>query len=547
MTLGYSRPIATVPVERRAGLVAYVACGVIASLGLALAAAEQVSPVLLAVGLATYLAVVALVFFLFESSRRLFTYARWRDVMPSHLSVQDENLRIIDVNDLFRRDFGDRRGEYCYRVYKNNDRPCPECPVVRTFQDGQVHTSEETVTTKDGAEEYVVVTSAPLFDDSGKVRAVVEMSTNITELKHLQDLLERTQRNYRRLFDQVPCYISVVNRDLRVVQSNALYRRDFGEGANAYCFKLCKGRSTPCSDCLLVESFKDGKVHSREETLTTRDRRKIAVVVYTMPVRSEEDEITSVVEMFTDITEVKRLQKQLTLMGRAVAGMAHRIKNILMGLEGGMFVVNTGMEENDKAQLAEGWEMVERNVKRVSSVVKDLLYCAKERQPRFQENVSPQEIMKEVYQLYSRRTDGEAIALRLEETNSVHRATFDPEGVHNLLCNLVANAIDGCRFDPDQTKTTHNITMRCRQDEGGATVLEVEDDGVGIPDELSQKVFEDFFSTKGTEGTGVGLLVVQKVAEEHGGSVTFTTAPGKGTAFRVTLPPVMPAKQRVGS
>jgi signal transduction histidine kinase len=155
--------------------------------------------------------------------------------------------------------------------------------------------------------------------------------------------------------------------------------------------------------------------------------------------------------------------------------------------------------------------------------------------------------MREVYQLYSKRTAGEAITLRLEETNSDHRATFDPEGVHNLLCNLVANAIDGCRFDPDQSKTGHNITMRCRRDEGGATVLEVEDDGVGIPEELSQKVFEDFFSTKGTEGTGVGLLVVQKVAEEHGGSVTFTTAPGKGTAFRVTLPPVLPARQQVGS
>ena len=66
----------------------------------------------------------------------------------------------------------------------------------------------------------------------------------------------------------------------------------------------------------------------------------------------------------------------------------------------------------------------------------------------------------------------------------------------------------------------------------------MEDDGAGIPEEFSQKVFEDFFSTKGTEGTGVGLLVVQKVAQEHGGDVNFTSTPGQGTKFRVTIPPI---------
>jgi signal transduction histidine kinase len=67
-------------------------------------------------------------------------------------------------------------------------------------------------------------------------------------------------------------------------------------------------------------------------------------------------------------------------------------------------------------------------------------------------------------------------------------------------------------------------------------VFEVEDNGPGIPSEVQEKVFEEFFSTKGTEGTGIGLLVVQKVAEEHGGTVTFTSETGKGTTFRVSIP-----------
>ncbi len=80
------------------------------------------------------------------------------------------------------------------------------------------------------------------------------------------------------------------------------------------------------------------------------------------------------------------------------------------------------------------------------------------------------------------------------------------------------------------------MTLRCRQNGEGSQILEVEDDGPGIPEELNSKVFQDFFSSKGTEGTGIGLLVVQKVAEEHGGKVTFESVPGEGTKFIVVIP-----------
>ena len=525
--------VATVADARPRGLAAYIVGGAALSVGSALVA-PYVSPIVIAIGIALYLTVVAV--FLFRRGRRLFTYAQWRDIMPCLLSVQDRDLRIIDTNDRFRSSFGDRAGEFCYRVYKGADAPCPECPVLRTFRDGQVHASEETVFDRAGELEHVVVTSAPLLDSRGEVRAVVEMSTSITDLKTLQDELEQAHRDYKHLFDQVPCYISVIDRDLQVIQSNALYRRDFDVVGGIHCFEICKQRQSPCPECLVEQTFKDGQLRTREERLTTRDRRMVDAVVHTMPVRDARGEVGAVVEMFTDITEVKRLQKQLTLMGRAVAGMAHRIKNILMGLEGGIFIVNAGMEEDDKAQLVQGWEMVERNVKRVSTLVKDLLYCSKERSPDFQEDVDPQSILRDVHGLYSKRTADEAITLRLDVDGAIQRGRFDPDGLHSLLCNLVGNAIDGCRFDPDETKSSHTITMRCRQDDRGTTLFEVADDGAGIPQELTDKVFEDFFSTKGTEGTGVGLLVVQKIAQEHGGAVSFDSTPGKGTTFRVTIP-----------
>ncbi len=223
-------------------------------------------------------------------------------------------------------------------------------------------------------------------------------------------------------------------------------------------------------------------------------------------------------------------------MGRAVAGMAHRIKNILMGLEGGIFVVNTGLESDDRQAIAEGWEMVERNVARVSRIVKDLLYCSKERTPSFESKVSLHGIAREVRELFAERIAEQGIELKLELGQQDCVGTFDPEGLHNLLSNLVANAIDACRFDPSPGKDRHTITIRCHTIGDDTAALEVEDNGIGIPDEMNSRVFEEFFSSKGTEGTGIGLLVVQKVAEEHGGRASFRSSPGTGTTFTITLP-----------
>jgi PAS domain S-box-containing protein len=354
--------------------------------------------------------------------------------------------------------------------------------------------------------------------------------------------LDQTRRDYERLFTAVPCFICVLGRDHRIIEANALYRKEFGATDRSLCYEVCKKRTTQCPDCIVDKTFADGRIHSNEETLITRDGDRVNVVVHTRPVFDNQGEITAVMEVFTDITEVKKLQRQLALMGRAVAGMAHRVKNILMGLEGGIFVVNTGFETDDRASIDEGWEMVERNVQRVSRIVKDLLYCSKDRPPAFSDNVCPHDIVLEVRDLFADRMREEDIHVRTELSQPPHRGTFDPEALHSLMCNLVANAIDACRFDPSEDKEHHNITLRCRQNDDGGTILEVEDDGAGIPEGLNNKVFEDFFSSKGTEGTGIGLLVVQKVVEEHGGKVSFDSSPGRGTTFTVHLPSRPPAK-----
>lgn len=461
----------------------------------------------------------------------------WRDVIPCYVSVQDRHLRIVETNEAFRHDFGDAIGEHCFRVYKQREAPCGDCPVLKTFEDGERHSSEETVITRAGDRAEMIVYSTPIRDQGGQVALVTETSTNITSIKKLQTELEQTRQYYSRLFDIVPCYISIQDRDLRIIECNRLHRQEFGEQTGKHCYDAYKRRAAPCTNCPVIKTFADGQVHTSEEVVVTREGHHADVVVLTSPILDPRGGITSVMEVSTNITEIKR-EHRLAMVGLAVAGIAHRLKNVLMGLEGGALMINAGFESSDAATLGDGRQMMERNVAKMGRIVRDLLYCSKEHRPRLQPDVCPAAVVREVHQLYRARTREDGIDLQLDLDGAPDAAVVDPEGLHRLVENLTTNAIDACRFDPAMSQKHHVIILRCHKGSGSETVIEVADNGAGIPEAIRKDVFRGFFSTKGTQGTGLGLLVAQKVVEEHGGRISFASTEGDGTTFTVVLPDI---------
>jgi len=460
---------------------------------------------------------------------------RFFQQVPCYLSIQDRDMNIIRTNEFFRRDFGERINEKCYRVYKNIEEICPNCPVLKTFSDGKTHSTEEKVITKDGKTAHMIVYTTPVINEHGKIIGAMEMSTNITEIKKLQKEIQTSQREFRDLFERVPCYISILDRDFRIIRVNKMFEREFGAHFGKHCYEVFKHRDTICPDCHVAKTFKDGNIYSSEKNVITKEGDIKQVIVYSSPIYDDKQEIVAVMEMSTDISEVKRLQQELTYMGKTIALMAHRIKNLLMGLEGGIFVVNTGMEDDDDTMIKQGWGMIERNVEMVSQIVKDLLFCSKDRQMDFQQ-IKPSETVLGVYELFKGRAQKEGIEFKLNMPEPLPEGLFDPDALHSLLTNLVTNAFEACVNDTSEIKKIHRIIIHSKKSDNDKLVFEVEDNGPGIPSQVREAVFEDFFSTKGREGTGLGLLVAQKIVEEHNGTLTFTSTEGKRTVFRVVLP-----------
>jgi signal transduction histidine kinase len=341
------------------------------------------------------------------------------------------------------------------------------------------------------------------------------------------------------LFDEVPIAISIISPDLRIVDGNRRFTEEYGDWRGRSCYKVYKDRSERCLRCAALETFADGQIRTREEKGTYQDGSESNYLVQMVPIRRKGGKIPFVIEMSTDITLVKKLHREkreaqrLAAVGETVAGIAHGIKNVLMGLEGGLYAVNSGIEQADDERIAKGWLMVEENVDRISRFVKEFLEFARGREATVA-IADPTQPVVEVAGLFEEAAARSDIRLLVEIQEGIAPAPIDAEGIHSCLANLVSNAIDACAFSERETGREVRVSVSEEED---TIIYEVADNGQGMDTEVSKKVFSKFFSTKGADhGTGLGLLTTKKLVHEHGGQISFSTKEGEGSTFRIELP-----------
>ncbi|MCB2212036.1 PAS domain-containing sensor histidine kinase [bacterium] len=454
------------------------------------------------------------------------------DEMPCYVSVQDKDLKLVAANRRFRENFGDIEGRYCYQVYKKRPEKCEVCPVERTFRDGLGHRSDEVVTCLNGQSVSVLVNTTPILDDNGDIKAVMEMSTDVTEMKVLQKQLRESQQRYQMLFDEVPCFISIQDRDLNVIDANRLHRETFGERYGGKCYELYKHREEACMPCIVMKTFEDGEVHVHEEVVATVDGRKLNVLVHTSPLRNADGEIDAVIEISTDITPIRQLQTQLTNIGLLISSISHGVKGLLNGLDGGVYLVNSGMKNGNEKRVEQGWEIVLRNVARIRSMVLDILYYAKDRDLD-RESIDAAEFAEVIQEVVQPRADDLGIELAITANGSAGEFMADRKALRATMVNLIENSLDACRVD--KKKDEHKVSVNVAGTEKLVTFT-IEDNGIGMDRETRDKAFSLFFSSKGNEGTGLGLFIADKIITSHGGSIQLDTTEGEGSRFTIELP-----------
>lgn len=459
-------------------------------------------------------------------------YKQFFEVMPAYLTILDRDLRIIAANQRFRKDFGEFEGRYCYQINRHRSERCEQCPAERTFRDGLRHGIEEQFKNLSGQEVSLIVYTTPIRNEGGEITAVMKMATDITEIKLLQNQLRESRERYRQLFEEVPCYITIQDRDLHIIEANRQFREDFGDVLGCKCYQVYMHRTEECLPCAVKQTFQDGQVHQIEEVVTSRDGQQMNVLVYAAPIRDGGGEIISVIEMSTNISQIRQLQSQMTSLGLVISSISHGIKGLLTSLDGGIYLVNSGLEKNNQERVKQGWQMVERNVARIKTMVLDLLYYAKDRDPDL-EWIPTLMVAEEVCELMQGKAKEYGIDFQCAFDPGAGHFAVDAKAIRSLLVNLIENALDACRVDKKKNK--HQIKIRLK---GYPEFVEFEvyDNGIGMDQETRERAFSLFFSSKAGDGTGLGLFISNKIAQAHGGEIKLESELNKGTRVTIQLP-----------
>jgi signal transduction histidine kinase len=226
--------------------------------------------------------------------------------------------------------------------------------------------------------------------------------------------------------------------------------------------------------------------------------------------------------------------ERMAAVGQTVAGLSHAIKNITGGLKGGAFVLEKGIELANQKYLLQGWEMIKGNVDKITNLSLDLLNYAKATDLNIQ-ICDPNQPAIEVVDLMRLRAQEHGIDLISDLCQNLTPCQLDSDLMCRCLLNLVTNAIDACvKDDPDAPDK--KVMVRTIKKRGWGVEYQVSDNGCGMNSKIKQNIFKRFFSTKGSEGTGIGLMITKKIIDEHHGEIDVESKEGIGSTFLIRIP-----------
>lgn len=232
------------------------------------------------------------------------------------------------------------------------------------------------------------------------------------------------------------------------------------------------------------------------------------------------------------IREKTELQDNLSNLGLMVGSISHGIKGLLTGLDGGLYLLDAGLIRQDLKKIQEGGDILNLMVERIRRMVSDILFYAKERDLR-RERIDINTFANEIIRVVEPKSHTHNIQLKKHFNLSVDSIEIDSGFIHSALINILENAIDACLRDKEHKNPFIEFTVY-NDDENLFFIIT--DNGVGMEMETRDKLFSLFYSSKGHEGTGLGLFLSNKIIAQHGGSINVDSVLGKGSRFTIKLP-----------
>jgi len=229
------------------------------------------------------------------------------------------------------------------------------------------------------------------------------------------------------------------------------------------------------------------------------------------------------------LTEALIKAERLAAIGEASASISHCMKNMLSGLEAAFMVFQGDVEDNYSEIPLRGCSMFERNIKRLRDFIQDMLTYSKERKPVFQ-ITDLNELVDSIVELMRESASEKGVTLDFHADGKLENLEIDPKQIYRCVLNLVTNAIEA------SDKTGSCVNVKTSSNDSDYVAVEVSDQGIGMNEETKNRIFQPFFSKKGSKGTGLGLAITKKFIDEHNGKIEVISKEGEGCSFLIYLP-----------
>jgi len=354
------------------------------------------------------------------------------------------------------------------------------------------------------------------------------------ELQDLFAVVEEGKRVWETTFDAIVDPVLIVTKDYQIQRANLAsaesVKVDVRQLVGKKCFEVFAKRKAPCVGCPM-ETSRQRKAHKRKGLQPFEDGREYAASAF--PIRDKDGkDLGLTVVQYQDRSALRKLEAQLVqndkmvAMGQFASGIAHDINNPLTGVLAFAQLAMQGVEKDSSTY--EDLKEIEKSALRCKKIVEDLVSFSRPMNQGMPSQVDLGDVVKRVLPNLEVQWKDRVYQLKVQ-LEKLPPVFVSESKFEQIFTNLLSNAFQAIEEGGE-------ITIRSGE-EDDMVYIDIADNGEGIPQENLKRIFDPYFTTKGTKGgTGLGLPTTYNIVREHGGRIKVKSQLGKGASFRVFVP-----------
>jgi two-component system cell cycle sensor histidine kinase/response regulator CckA len=463
--------------------------------------------------------------------------------VDGYVSCIDRERHILFLNRTLTREMSDILGKRIDDFILSPHREAVIERIEHAFQSGEAQHVEFAAELPNGDRRHlrtrIVAFKSPRGED-----VALQLTTDVTESRRLAEKLEQSIELRRQVVENVPDYIALMNRERRFVWVNRVAAGlNHSDVVGHPLDSFVPPEALALAERAIDTAFESATIEHYEAEGTGDGGAAAWYAVRVVPVMSE-GQVKKVLLIAADVTERKRSERilrekdeqlhraqRLESVGQLAGGIAHDFNNLLQVIEGNLCFVKEALQagQNPLHDL----EQALRATERAGELTAHLLAIGRQSRVATQ-RVALGTLVEEGARIL-RRAIPENVALHFEPPRQTFLVDLDPPQFEQVLINLCVNARDAM---PDGG----TISIQLQPEGERHVLMTVSDTGTGVSPENLGRIFDPFFSTKGT-GSGLGLAVAAGIVEAHGGELTAESDGHSGTRMKVRLPRVTAAPE----